>query len=262
QHSSLTKPNATMTSTTNLNQVLQIAGGSTSKPPQRILDQSDFMKFRGDDLLVNRLHDVLVGAGVQRTRDMGDIVLGGAEHHLGHIAARHPAQIAQEFIAVHHRHVPVEQHGIGQSVLAGFQCLLAVFGLDDLEIQPFQDPPCDFSDDARVIDNQTCLHFQPLLLSGPERVVSITDRVACAFCRPYAATLSGAISRMRSTSSTTISCPSSRCTPAAIFVSRGSRLTGLTSRLSSASLRTWPIESISSPYDSPRRSTPTAIGGL
>src|SRR5437773_6097839 len=147
-------------------------------------------------------------------------------------------------------------------MLADFQCLLAVFGLDDLEIQPFQDPPCDFSDDARVIDNQTCLHFQPLLLSSPERVVSITDRVACALCLPYAATLSGAISRIRSTSSTTISCPSSRCTPWAILVSRRSRLTGLASRLTSASLRTSPIESISSPYDSPRRSTPTAIGGL
>jgi len=50
-------------------------------------DQTDFMKFRRDDVLVERLHDVLVGAGVKRARDVRDVVLGGAEHHLGRIAA-------------------------------------------------------------------------------------------------------------------------------------------------------------------------------
>src|SRR4051812_38344496 len=49
-------------------------------------DQADFLEFRRDDVLVERLHDVFVGAGMQRTRDVRDVVLGGAEHHLGRVA--------------------------------------------------------------------------------------------------------------------------------------------------------------------------------
>src|ERR1700733_6971157 len=64
-------------------------------PPASASDQTDFMKLRRDDVLVERLHDVFVGAGVQRAGDVGDVVLGGAEHHLGLLAAGHPAQIAQ-----------------------------------------------------------------------------------------------------------------------------------------------------------------------
>src|SRR5262245_14529994 len=40
-------------------------------------DQPDLLELGLDDLLVERLHDVLVGAGVQRACDVGDIVLGG-----------------------------------------------------------------------------------------------------------------------------------------------------------------------------------------
>src|SRR5665811_1441277 len=74
-------------------------------------------------------------------------------------AAGHAAQIAEEFKAIHDGHVPVEQDRIGQSALADFQRLLAVLGFDDLEIHLFQDAPCDFANDARVIDHQTCSHF-------------------------------------------------------------------------------------------------------
>src|SRR4051794_37860985 len=168
-------------------------------------DQTDFMKFRRDDVLVERLHDVFVGAGVQRARDVGDVVLGGAEHHLGRIAAGHAAQVAQEFIAVHDRHVPVEQDGVGQPALADFQRLLAVLGLGDLEIQPFQYTPRDFSDHARVVDHQTCLHFSLCSLFEFQTSVSIIDQIAPL--ASHAASMSGRISSTRSTSSTTINCP-------------------------------------------------------
>ena len=85
---------------------------------------------------------------MERARDVRDVVLGGAEHHLGLVAAGHAAQIAEELVAVHDRHVPVEQDRVGQSALADFQRLLAVLGFDDLEIEAFQDAPCDFPDDA------------------------------------------------------------------------------------------------------------------
>jgi len=48
---------------------------------------------------------------------MVDSVFSGAEHHLALVAAGQATQIAQEFIAVHHRHVPVEQDRIGQAAL-------------------------------------------------------------------------------------------------------------------------------------------------
>src|SRR3954462_4919156 len=94
-------------------------------------DQSDFLEFRGDDFLVERLHDVFVGAGMQRARNMCDVVLGGAEHHLGGVAAGHTAQIAEEFVTVHDRHVPVEQNSFRHGALAGVERLLAIFGFDD-----------------------------------------------------------------------------------------------------------------------------------
>jgi len=53
---------------------------------------------------------------------------------LGLVAAGHAAKIAKEFETVHHRHVPVEQDRLGQAALAGLQRLLAVLGLDDLEV--------------------------------------------------------------------------------------------------------------------------------
>ena len=54
------------------------------QPPDRTRrsDQSDFLELGLDDLLVERLHDVLVGAGMQRASNMRDVVFGGAEHHL------------------------------------------------------------------------------------------------------------------------------------------------------------------------------------
>src|SRR5467141_4324301 len=106
-------------------------------------EKADFLELRRDDVLVERLHDVFVGAGMKRARDVRDIVFSGAEHHLGLVAAGHAAQIAKEFIAVHHRHVPVEQDRLRQSALANLKRLLAVLGLDDLEIQTYQNAPCD-----------------------------------------------------------------------------------------------------------------------
>src|SRR6266576_2994483 len=136
-------------------------------------DQTNFLELRRDDVLVERLHDVFVGAAMHGARDMVDVVLSGAEHHLGLIAAGHATQIAEEFIAVHHRHVPVEQDRLGQATLADLERLLAILGFDDLEIQTFQDPPCDLSNHARVIDYQTCSHFFASASFDPRRDFSI-----------------------------------------------------------------------------------------
>src|SRR5260370_15298061 len=65
-------------------------------------DQADFLELRRNDVLVERLHDVFVGAGVKRACDVGDVVFGGAEHNLVRVAACHAAQLAQDFLAVHY----------------------------------------------------------------------------------------------------------------------------------------------------------------
>src|ERR1700691_1234897 len=135
-----------------------IAGANAPPDKHEKSDQADFLELGRDYVLVERLHDVLVGAGVKRTRDVSHIVFRRAEHHLGLVAAGHATKISEEFVAVHDRHVPVQKDGFGQSALADLERLLAVFSLHDLEIQTFQNAPCDLSDDARVIPDQTCFH--------------------------------------------------------------------------------------------------------
>src|SRR3954452_1343667 len=68
-------------------------------------DQADFLELGRDDFLVERLHDVLVGAGMERARDMRHIVFGGAEHHLRLVAAGHPPEVAEKLVAIHDRHI-------------------------------------------------------------------------------------------------------------------------------------------------------------
>jgi tryptophanase len=56
--------------------------------------------------------------------------------------------MAEELVAVHHRHVPVEQHGGGHGAFADFERLLAVLSFSDLEIQAFQNTACDLTNDT------------------------------------------------------------------------------------------------------------------
>src|ERR1700690_1198510 len=166
-------------------------------------DQSDFLELGLHDLLVERLHDVFVGAGVQCARDMRDVVFGGAEHYLGRVAARQFAQRTQELVAVHFRHVPVEQDRIGQMGPAGGERLLAIFGFHDLEFESFKNSPRHLADDTGVVNNQTRFHRTPSLslFKGPTNIPGSYCHAAIAFA---------AISRTRSTSTTMSSCPSKR----------------------------------------------------
>src|ERR1700722_20223555 len=143
-----------------LKRTLQQYHRGLRQPPGRNekSDQSDFLELGRDDVLVERLHDVLVGAGVKRARNVGHIVFRRAEHYLGLVAAGHAAEIAEEFVAVHDGHIPVQKDGFGQSALADLERLLAVFSFHDLEIEAFQNSPCVLSDDAGVIHDQTRFH--------------------------------------------------------------------------------------------------------
>src|ERR1044072_63146 len=136
-------------------------------------DEPDFLELGFNDLLVDGLHDVFVRAGAERPRDMRHVVFGGAEYNLRRVAARHAAQCLEEVVAVHHRHVPVEQDGVGHCAAALLQRLLPVLSFRDLEVETFKNAPRHLADDARVVDHQTGLHGLTTLLhsacrrSGP-----------------------------------------------------------------------------------------------
>src|SRR5438105_12563972 len=100
------------------------ADGRSRRIDGRRSDKADFLELRGNDVLVERLHDVFVGPGMKRARDVGDIVFGGTEHQLGRIATRHAAEIAQEFVSLHDRHVPIEQDGVWRAALTYLHGLL------------------------------------------------------------------------------------------------------------------------------------------
>jgi hypothetical protein len=121
------------------------------------------MELRLDDVPVERLHDVFVSTGVERTVDVPDIVLGGAAHHLGAEPARQTAHFLQECYAVHSRHVQIEKHHVGKAAPAHVEGLLAVFRLGNLELHPFQDAARHLANDAGVIDHETGFHWPPPL---------------------------------------------------------------------------------------------------
>src|SRR5260221_1478392 len=120
--------------------------------------QPPLLKFRLNDIGSEGLHDVLVASGADRLLDVLDVVLGGAEDDDRHRAAAHPAQGAQELDAVHHRHIPVEQYGIGHLPQAGRHGELAVGRLLDGEFEFLEDSPGDFPYDARIVNDEAGLH--------------------------------------------------------------------------------------------------------
>src|SRR5712671_1025567 len=148
-------------------------------------EQPDLLELGLDDVLVERLHDVFVRARMERARDMGHVVLGGAEHHLRSVAAGKPTQRPQELVAIHLRHVPIEQHRVRQLALTRSQRLLAVLGLGDLELESFEDAPRHLADHARVVDDQTGLHRTTSSVersSPPDQVIS---PVSSSFRQPW-----------------------------------------------------------------------------
>src|SRR4029077_973915 len=75
------------------------------------------------------------------------------------------AQRLEEVVAVHHRHIPVEQHRIRHCAAALLEGLLSVLGFRDLEVEAFKNPPRHLPDDARIVDHQTGLHGSTTFLS-------------------------------------------------------------------------------------------------
>ena len=122
---------------------------------------ADFIELGFDDLGVERLHDVFIGAGPHGFCNVAHVVFGGAEDDRGAFPARLAAQGAEEVDAVHHRHVPVEEDAIRHGLAAGFERLGAVGSLLGLKAQILDDAARDFANDTAIVHDQTAFHANP-----------------------------------------------------------------------------------------------------
>ncbi len=131
------------------------AGGGRVAPPS---GEADGGHLGLQDLAVEGLHHVIVGPGVHGPGDMRDVVLGGTKDHFWFVAPRHLAQFLEEGVAVHDRHVPVEQDAVGHAGPADRERGLAVVGLLGFERQSLENPASDLADHARIIDHEHACH--------------------------------------------------------------------------------------------------------
>jgi len=125
---------------------------------RRRSEQTDFLQLRLDDLAIERLEDVVVGAGPHRPGDMADVVLAGAKDDGRPVAARHGAERGEELHPVHHRHMPVDQNHVRHRAAADGQRFAAVLRLADGEVEILEDAARHLADDAGVIDDEAMLH--------------------------------------------------------------------------------------------------------
>ena len=134
--------------------------------PASFLEDADFLELGLDDVAVERLQDVVVGAGAHGAGDLCDVVLAGAEDDDRTLALWPAAQGRQKLHACDHRHVPVEEDDVRHRLSAEVEGLLAVIGLGDGEIEILENAPRHFADDAGIVDDETMLHHHFL---SPER---------------------------------------------------------------------------------------------
>ena len=88
----------------------------------------------------------------------GHIILGRAEHDDRPVPGILTAQGLDEIQAVHNRHIPVQQDGVGHVLPALLKRFRAVAGFNTREFQLFQNAPGDFPDNARIVNDETGLH--------------------------------------------------------------------------------------------------------
>ena len=96
------------------------------------LEQTELV---ADDVLGERLHHVLVGAGLERADDLR-LSVSVVTMMTGTAACARPgAQRAEELVAVHLRHVPVDQGHVERVVVEAVERHPAVGRVDGLEAE-------------------------------------------------------------------------------------------------------------------------------
>src|SRR5215216_5192599 len=120
----------------------------------RYRKNTQLLELGSENALIERLHDILVRTGLQRARDMVQAVLRRAEDDIRSLALRCAAQLLEEAVAVHDRHVPVEEDHVRHLGLAGLQARLPVPGFGDPKDEALDDFAGYLADHAGVINDQ------------------------------------------------------------------------------------------------------------
>ena len=126
---------------------LMLVGGARDEVVYRLAE----LAF--EDLTIKGLHDVFVRPGFHGLADIVELSFRGAEHDDGRSPATLLSQLTKEVDPVHDRHVPVKQDGVWHACHARVQCLFAVFGFVDVEVQRLEDLARDRANYLRIIHN-------------------------------------------------------------------------------------------------------------
>src|SRR5439155_14995981 len=119
---------------------------ATSVVPEELVFEAEQRELLGEGVHRERLDRVLVGAGHQRAGDVRRLALGRHHEQLGALVVRNVAHGADELEAVHHRHVPIDEHEVdgaeaGEVIdplaaVAGFEHLVSALGQQTLQHRP------------------------------------------------------------------------------------------------------------------------------
>ena len=117
--------------------------------------------------MVDRLADIAVGTHAVVARIVGTERVGGQRDHRNVAESRFMrTDMGERFLAVHHRHVHVEQHQIERPCLQIADRIGAVLGLDDLDAERFEEEPRDLAVERMIVDQQDRKPLGPAHAAG------------------------------------------------------------------------------------------------
>src|SRR5208282_2928209 len=111
-------------------------------------------KLLGDHLLGERLHQIFVGAGLERASNMLHVTRRGDHHQLDRVPGVLTTHGFHELDAVHHGHIPIDETQIDRARTFELrESQLAVARLEHLETKLLDDAPDDRSHCFGIIDD-------------------------------------------------------------------------------------------------------------
>jgi len=119
------------------------------------LDQPGLLELRADDVLVERLHDVFVGALLKREHDVLDVAVGGAKDNFRAITPWHRADCLEAIDTGNSRQIPVEQDHVRHRECTSRKRGLAIWSLATAEREILDDRTSKAALDATSIDYET-----------------------------------------------------------------------------------------------------------
>src|SRR5512146_383711 len=127
------------------------------------LDEAELGELLFDDVAIERLQQIFVGARLDRFGDLDRVVLDGGvdDHRL--CAVFFMAECAKELDRGHLDEMRIEQDRVWHLLAAKLEGYIAVLALLDRELEFFQDFARDFAHDPAVVHDQAIGHRALLL---------------------------------------------------------------------------------------------------